>query len=385
MRRAALILLPWLLAACASVEVREEPRPLLADAAFAAPSRPIDGDRIFDLSPAMQAYVDGDLAKRIKERGIQKGLVEALSERGQLHLAYDSGGTRDAADTFEGRSGNCLSLVIMTAAFAKAIGLTVRYQSVEVDETWSRNGGIYFNIGHVNVTLGRSMTSLRFGQLETVRDTTIDFLPPGDLRGQRSQDIPERRIVAMYLNNRAGEALAAGEVNDAYWWVRAAILQDPTFVAPYNTLGVVYRRHGDLMLAERALRTVLKVQSENRLALSNLAIVLGDLGRRDEAQAIEVKLARIDPTPPFYWFERGLAALRAHDDARARDFFQKEVDRAGDYHEFHFWLAVALANLGQVDEARRQLRLAIETSTARSDLDLYSAKLTKLQAATQSR
>jgi Flp pilus assembly protein TadD len=173
-------------------------------------------------------------------------------------------------------------------------------------------------------------------------------------------------------------------VNDAYWWVRGAILQDPTFVAPYNTLGVVYRRHGDLALAERALRTVLKYQPENRLTLSNLAIVLGDLGRRNEAAALEAKLARLDPTPPFYWFERGMAALRVRDYAGARDLFQKEVDRAGDYHEFHFWLAVALANLGQIDDARRQLRLAIETSTARSDLDLYSAKLSKLQATTQS-
>jgi len=385
MRRAGLLLLPMLLAACAGVEVREEPRALLADAAFAAPSRPIDADRIFDLSPPMQAYVDGSLAARIKQRGIQKGLVEALQDRGQLRLAYDSGGTRDAADTFEGRSGNCLSLVIMTAAFAKAIGLTVRYQSVEVEETWSRNGGIYFNIGHVNVTLGRSLTSLRFGQVETVRETTIDFLPPGDLRGQRSQDIPERRIVAMYLNNRAGEALAAGHVDDAYWWVRAAVLQDPTFLAPYNTLGVVYRRHGNLDQAEQALRTVLKYQPENRLSLSNLAIVLKDEGRRTEAAAIEATLARLDPRPPFYWFERGMAAMQAHDYANARDAFQKEVDRAGDYHEFHFWLAAALANLGQLDDARRQLRLAMETSTARQDFELYSSKMAKLQAATRAR
>ena len=83
MRRPALILLPWLLAACAGVQVQEEPRGVLSDAAFVAPSRPIDGDRIFDLSPSMQAYVDGDLSRRIKERGIQKGLLygETAPER----------------------------------------------------------------------------------------------------------------------------------------------------------------------------------------------------------------------------------------------------------------------------------------------------------------
>jgi Flp pilus assembly protein TadD len=385
MRGLRLLLIALLLAGCASVEVREEPKALLADAAFAPPSQPVDADAIFELSPAMRAYADGELAALIKRRGIQKGLVEALNDRGELRLTYDSGGTRGAADTFDGRSGNCLSLVIMTAAFAKAIGLTVRYQSVEIEETWSRNGGMYFNIGHVNITLGRAATSLRFGQLENIRDTTIDFLPPNELQGQRSIDIPEQRIVAMYFNNRAGEALAGGAVNDAYWWVRAAILADPTFLAPYNTLGVVYRRHGNLMPAETALRTVLKYQPQNRLALSNLAIVLSDEGRGTEAQAIRATLAKIDPTPPFYWFEQGMAALEDGNAQRARELFQKEVDRAGDYHEFHFWLGVAFARLGRLDDARREMRLAIENSTGREDLALYTAKLEKLQAGARAR
>ena len=381
MRRLSLLLLPLLLAACASVEVREDPQRQLADAAFEAPSTPVDAERIFALNPAMQAYAEGELARRIKDRGLQKGLIGALAERGHLQLAYDSAATRDAAATFEGRSGNCLSLVIMTAAFAKALGLTVRYQSVDVEQTWTRNGGIYFSVGHVNLTLGRSLTSILHGRVEVGRETTIDFLPPSDLQGQRAQEISEDRIVAMYLNNRAGEALAGGRVGDAYWWARAAVLQDPTFLAPYNTLGVVYRRHGNLAEAERAFRTVLAYQPENRLTLSNLAVVLEDQGRPSEAASVSARLARLDPTPPFHYFERGLAALRAHDYFAARDAFQKEVDRDGEYHEFRFWLAVAFANLGQTDAARRQLRIAMETSTSRRDLDLYAAKLARLQAA----
>ena len=50
--------------------------------------------------------------------------------------------TRNAAEAFDARSGNCLSLVIMTAAFAKELGLPVRYQNVFVDEAWSRSGDL---------------------------------------------------------------------------------------------------------------------------------------------------------------------------------------------------------------------------------------------------
>ena len=82
--------------------------------------------------------------------------------------------------------GNCLSLVIMTSAFAKALDLPVTYQKVFIDETFARSGDMYLLIGHVNLTLGHraSPTSAavgyRVGQKSRESDAmTIDFLPPG--------------------------------------------------------------------------------------------------------------------------------------------------------------------------------------------------------------
>ena len=58
--------------------------------------------------------------------------------------------------------------------------------------------------------------------------------------------------------------------------------------------------------------------------------------------------------------------------------FAKEVERAPYYHEFHFWLALSYLGLGDYDKARKQLTLAMENSTTRSDHDLYAAKLDRL-------
>ena len=380
MKRIAAVLLALLLAACASGPAPELTPGLFHDALFKAPVHPVDPQQVFALSAEMKSYLGGELADLMRAKGAQSGLIDALYSKGKLKLAYDSVMTRNAAETFAARSGNCLSLVIMTAAFAKAVGVSVQYQSVAIDETWSRNGGIYFNLGHVNLTLGRGMTSIRYGQIENSRLTTIDFLPPGDIRGQLTEEISEERIVAMYLNNRAGESMAEGRLDDAYWWSRAAMLKDPGFLSSYNTLGVIYRRHGNLHEAEKLLDTVLRYDPTNRQAMSNLVLVLDEAGRRDEAKAISTRLAQLEPTPPFYYFERGLAALRDHDYARARDMFAKEVERDPNYHEFHFWLAVAYLQLGRKDLAQEQLAFAIENSTSRKDLDLYSAKLARLKA-----
>src|SRR5439155_1542835 len=71
---------------------------------------------------------------------------------------------------------------------------------------------------------------------------TIDFLPGAEMRALRTKPIDEQTIVAMYMNNRAAEALVRGRLDDAYWLAREAMRQSPGYRGSYNTLGVVYRR-----------------------------------------------------------------------------------------------------------------------------------------------
>jgi len=40
-------------------------------------------------------------------------------------LEYESRVTRNASETYAARMGNCLSLVIMTAAFARKVGMRI--------------------------------------------------------------------------------------------------------------------------------------------------------------------------------------------------------------------------------------------------------------------
>jgi hypothetical protein len=43
-----------------------------------------------------------------------------------------------AREAFAARTGNCLSLVIMTSAFAKQLGLPVSYRRVVMEEMYTR-------------------------------------------------------------------------------------------------------------------------------------------------------------------------------------------------------------------------------------------------------
>jgi Tfp pilus assembly protein PilF len=372
------LLLSMLLAACATPGVAPLDDRLFNDRFFAVPSERIDARDVFAMSAEMKHFLATDMVEPLRTKGTQKGMIDALYNKDLLKLAYDSSTTRNAAETFEARSGNCLSLVIMTGAFAKQLGLTVRFQTVYVDETVSRSGDLYFYIGHVNLTVGRRQSDLRLGASDT--DLTIDFLPQNELRGLRARVISEETIIAMYMNNRAAESLARGHIDDAYWWAREAIREDPRFLSSYNTLGVIYRRHGNLREAEAALAYAIEREPANVQVMSNLVPVLKDLGRVAESKALAAKLASIEPDPPFSYYDRGLVALRAGDYRTARDLFLKEIARAAYYHEFHFWLAVAYMNLGEAELARKHLVIAMETSATRNDHDLYAAKLDRLQS-----
>lgn len=349
----------------------------LADSLFRAPGAPIDAAAVLAPSEAMRRYVAAEVGPLAGTRSRQQALVDALRSKAHLKLEYDGAFTRNAAEAFEARSGNCLSLVIMTAALAKEMGVGVRFQNVVVEDAWSRQGNLYFLVGHVNLTLGTRPPSLGT-RLDEGESLTIDFLPPPELRGIHWRTVDEKTILAMYMNNRAAESLAAGKTDDAYWFAREAIRQDPAFLASYNTLGIVYHRHGQVAQAGRVFAYALEREPRNTHVMSNFVPVLASLGRVQESLVLERRLAELEPEPPFGYFNEGVAAMGRGDYRAAKDLFSKEVRRAPYYHEFHFWLALALAKLGDEDGARRHLATALEHSTTRTDHDLYAAKLHRI-------
>jgi Flp pilus assembly protein TadD len=377
-----LLLLPcvWL-AACASAPVVPVPPNLFADEKFAPPSERIDAAEVFALSDEMRKFLRDDMAGKLRSHGSTQALAEAMYRKSGLKLEYDSAITRNAAQAFEARAGNCLSLVIMTAAFAKELGLRITYQSALTEETWTRSENLYLLSSHVNIALEKSLSSLGWDRNST--GVVIDFLPQFEIRGLRTQPIGEHTVTAMFMNNRAAEALVRGQVDDAYWWARAAIGSDPRFAGALNTLGVIYKQKNELAQAERVFNHILAQQPGNMLAMGNLASALRSAGRTGEADALAARLAKLEPYPPFYFFNLGRIAMDAGDYKAARDLFAKEVRRADYYHEFHFWLAVAHFKLGEMDKASKHLALAKDNSNTRSDRDLYAAKLAWMRSHSQ--
>lgn len=367
------------LVGCASQLTSIGPGETLNDAAFEPRPDPLNTD-VFAASPAMKRFLEVDIAPRLQQMGRLEGLIDAIMTADQLRLKYDASATRTAAEAFEKRAGNCISLIIMTASMAKELNLQVQFQQVYAEEIWSRDSGILLRSGHVNLTLKRRQieeSSLWFSRSRTF---TVDFLPDEEVRGYRSSVIAEHTVIAMFMNNRAAEALARGQLDDAYWWARAAVLKDSEFLPAYNTLAVIYRRHGDLAHAERLSRMLLAQEPDNPTFLANLATVLRSAGRQQEAVELTQRLERVEPYPPFHFVDQGRNALDSGNLDAAIALFKRELARDEYNHAAHFGLALAYDRRGDLASAREHLTVAMENSATLRDHDRYAAKLERLRA-----
>lgn len=381
------LVLSAMLAGCASLPPPAPPADLLQDQLFGAPPRPADADAVLALSPAMRTHLQALRSRVGRNTELPLALAQSLyrpaDEPGGLRLDYDASTTRNAAEAFAARSGNCLSLVVMTAALAGALDLEVGFQAVPGDDFFRREADLTLRTGHVNLVLGEParLRALRsVGTELTRRQLVIDFLPLETARALPAVPITQQRVLAMFMNNRAVEALLDRQPASAYAWVREALRTDPGFTAAFNTLGVVYQRSGHLAQAAAAYDWVLVLDGREVAAMDNLAQVRRAQGREAEALAWEQRRLALEPVPPFHFLKLGQAALAAQDWALARRHFQRELRSQPDSHEAWFGLARVHLALGDRPQAEEALRRAQEASATAGEQARYAGKLAALRA-----
>lgn len=366
-----------LLSGCSAFAPPAAPDALFADDRYGEPPAALQQLDLFALSPAMEDYLRNHILKRSVILGHSRGLFTSLSE--DLRIDYDAAITRTAAETFDAGAGNCLSLVILASAFAKRLEIPLRYQLVHGEGAWTRTSDLVFLNGHVNVVLDPHR---RYGLTTGASEPglVIDFAPASGVLSRDTEEIPERLIVAMFMNNRAAETLVAGDAQQAYWWSRGAIRAAPEFAGAYNTLGVVYRRSGEFDRAERSLQRGLALAPRDPQLLNNLAGLYEQTQRLAEAASLRARLARLDAYQPFQFLDAGYRAMAAGDVNGAMVLYRRELKHIPYSAEVHYAIAVASARLGDARDAEQHLGEAMRLSTNLHDRDIYAGKLQRLQA-----
>jgi Tfp pilus assembly protein PilF len=283
--------------------------------------------------------------------------------------------TADLASTEH--AGNCLSLAILTKAYASLVGLNVEYRKVNSAPIYFRENGIMTISSHVQTHVhappqSSDKINLFFSKV------IIDYFPSS--RGVIGGVVSDDDFVSMYYQNLAAKALTANDLDMAYSLLAAAMQLSPNNIETLNTLAVLHKKFGKSEISESIYNHVLEHTKGSVSILSNYVILLEESNRYDEAALFEDRYMEIEDDNPYHWYDLANQAYAKENYWKALYLFTKSAEMAPYLHESFFGQAKSYFQLGNKNKASVAMQKASELAYTKSDEKLYSAKLHTLQS-----
>jgi Flp pilus assembly protein TadD len=299
----------------------------------------------------MRGYVASSVNPDVTATARFRQLINALDRDGYFKTAYSAHQTLSATAAFEARGGNCLSYTNMFIALAREAGLEAVYQVVDVPPSWDAEANFLIRYAHINVLVKNAHLDRQFSQ------TVVDF---NDVRP--AADYPRREVSdayakALYFANHSVALLKAGEVRAGFAHLRRAIDTDPSNVDLWVNLGAFYAVQGESAAAAEAYHVALRINGNNKAALSGLARSYANLGDGRAAQYRE-RVANYRETNPFYHYALAKAAFDDADFASSLDYINAAIGLSRRTGRFHLLKGLVEQQLGDEEAAESSFRRA---------------------------
>lgn len=325
-----------------------------------------------DLQPLrMNSAMAGFLTKKVKVRldrqSRVQNLLDAIFGSKGLDISYGNQRTKTAIETFESRSGNCMSFTMLFVVMARHLGLGAYFQEVDEVVSWDRRGEIVFTQQHM------------FAEVEFDNGVVeVDFLPGSEKRYRKVRRISDDRALAHFYNNIGVETLANGAADDAVAWLEKSLELADDFGPAWSNLGVAQRRLGEDDAAEQSYLKALEV-GPNDVALNNLSSLYLDQGRQEEAQPLLERSKDYLQRNPYHHFRLASQARRQGQSDDAVRHLRQALRRHQQEAVFHATLAEVLVELGQLEKAIASYEDALRLADEEDAIDVWKQQLEALQ------
>ncbi len=287
-----------------------------------------------------------------------------------LGFTYRSAPTLTAAEAFELRAGNCLSLVNLFVALARTAGLKAFPVEVEDFVSFSRERSTMVRRTHV------------VGGVAVVgRLLTFDFLPGREKSYRRVRAISDPRHAALYFNAVAVEAMLGGDSGRAGDLFRRALSCEDDTPEVWSNYAVLARRQGDVAAAEARYLRALRSEPGFLPALTNLARLVRARGETDRAGELEARALKEQWQNPYFLLEEAVRRIAAGDLGEASRLAVRARRIDNSIPEVYVVLGRIDLLRGRPDRAARDFTTARRRSLALSAAfrDGLSRKIDKLE------
>jgi Tfp pilus assembly protein PilF len=303
-------------------------------------------------------------------------LSEVLTERLANFTYY--GETYDATTAIRLNKGNCMSLAILTTAYAKLIGLDFSYRKVSTLPVFTKKDDVILSSSHVQTIIydPNFIADKNVFYLSNPA-VVIDYFPSKSHRSGRKFSL--ETFLAMYYKNIAADALADKDLNKSFLYANKAYHLDTNNIETINLLAVIHRRSGDLQTAEAIYKAGLNKGQTNIALLSNYIMLLKSQHRMDEVNTLQDKLNQLDDPDPYQWLGEAYTAKNIGNIKQAEIYFKKALVKAPYLNQAYMGLYKIYLKQKKLKKAQTMLVKALEWTYELDERKLYKYKLYNIE------
>lgn len=373
------LLLILLLTACKSTEP-SEPQTVSLTSLLNHPLfelQPVPTEQaVFKLShsetDAFLAYVNAQRQNDVTDDIIVYNYIE----RSLRNFSYH-GDTLTAQQTIELAHGNCISLAILTQAYANLIDLETGFQEMTSEPVFAKEGNLVFIANHFRTKLYRPFIE-EAGQITAIQPgVLIDYFPSRGSFYVGSATYDD--LIAKYYSNLAADALLENDYNQVYSLLIKANQYTPNDAELFNLAAILHRRVNDQITSQRIYQTALDQQLQSLNLLSNYKVLAEDVGNEMLVEQLS-SLLTAQEKDPYELIALGESEALKGRLMNAKRHINEAMEKAPYLAEPYVALAKIRYQQGNLNDAQKLLNQAMKLERDQQQRNIYAAKLASIES-----
>ncbi|GMM85459.1 tetratricopeptide repeat protein [Pseudoalteromonas sp. MTN2-4] len=377
------LFITFLLTGCNSIQPKPEEKAVIpSPISLANPTlfelQPVPNEQdIFSLPDAEQKKFIEKFNSSISQGKRADKIIADYLEYSVSNFTYD-GKTFTATEAYKQKYGNCVSLAILTQAYANLAGLETSFREVSTYPIFKKEKDLVLVSTHFNTKL--------FAPKEEPEDknwiqilragTVVDYFPEQSTIYLGNAKYPS--LVAKFYANLATEALLKEDFNLSYSFTKEAFKFTPRNPELINLLAILHRRAGDTDTAKKLFEFALKHEMVSSNLIASYKYLADKLGDKKLELRLESELEKSAKTP-FDYLQVAIKATKKEQFSKAKRILNAIIKHYPYLPEPHFELAKVHYLQNRHDLAKIALEEAIKMSDSQEKTGMYEAKLKSLE------
>ncbi|MEZ7206059.1 tetratricopeptide repeat protein [Pseudoalteromonas sp. DY56-GL79] len=315
---------------------------------------------------ALLTYVERFRGKNVTKDEILGNFLQAKIG----HFSYD-GETFIASELLNQQSGNCISLAILSQAYANILGIETSYAKVDSFPIYQKNQNFVLTSSHFKTKLITPKEELAtLNNRLSFSGTVVDYFPEQD--SVFSGNAQYEDLVAKFYTNLAVSALLEADYDMSYSLLSAALKYAPRDAEAINIAALLHKHVGD----RNSAKQIYDYAFNNHLTSTNLLLNYLNYIPKDQTNLKNMILAELEqsPTSPFDTLSLASSYIKQQRYKKAKELIEPLLLN---YH----YLPEVYVELGKIayleqryQTASEYFEQAVNKSREQYKKDLYTAK-----------